>query len=77
MAKAPFLILKLSETDATVTYGYGEDREHIEGTVVFDRDSGRLLSTPDRSNRADIVAGFIPAKMKATGSWPQHYTYAA
>lgn len=77
MARRSFLILKLAETDSTVTYGYGEDREHIDGTVEFDLESGEAVSRSEDSDRAHIVAGFVPFKKKRTGSWPHHYTYAA
>ncbi|MCH7233051.1 hypothetical protein L0U85_19645 [Glycomyces sp. L485] len=77
MATAPFLILKLNETEHTVTYGFGEDRDHINGTVEFDRESRKALNMSGDSNRANIVAGFIPFKARRTGSWPHHYTYAA
>ncbi|GAB3656284.1 hypothetical protein [Glycomyces tarimensis] len=77
MARTSFLIVKLAETESTITYGYGEDREHIEGTVDFDRDSGEAVNKSDDSDRARIVAGFVPFKMRRTGTWPHHYTYAA
>ncbi len=68
MAKAPFLILRLTETESTVTYGYGEDQRHVEGTVGFDRESGRVLNKSDEAACADIVAGLVPPKMRAPGA---------
>lgn len=77
MAIASFLILKLSEDEDTVVYGYGEGPDDITGTVEFHVETGEVLSKSEDSERAKIVAGFMPFRRRKTGAWPHHHTFAA
>lgn len=77
MAVTSFLILKLQESDNIVIYGYGSDKNNIEGTVEFNIETGEVIQKSAETTRADIVAGFMPFRRKKTGAWPHHHTYAA
>jgi hypothetical protein len=77
MAITSFLILKLSEDDDSVVYGYGDGPESIEGTVEFDKDTTEVLRKSEDSSRSQIVSGFMPFRRRKTGSWPHHHTFAA
>jgi hypothetical protein len=77
MAVTSFLILKMQEDDRVVVYGYGNNKDDIEGTVEFNIESGEVIRKSADTDRAEIVAGFMPFRRKKTGSWPHHHTYAA
>jgi hypothetical protein len=77
MAVTSFLILKMQENERVVVYGYGNNKDDIEGTVEFNIKSGEVIQKSADTARAEIVAGFMPFQRRKTGSWPHHYTYAA